>query len=272
MLLQLNESLADRIVRLLCEHQSLSALELVNSLTEEIGKISAQAVYKQLNKLIDAQVVSKSKTRFALDVSWLINAHHFLTSVYERHEFKHTLLAQLEEKGRATWRFNSLANFHPFWTYLVVSLCFHAQAETLLQWTAYPWWSLINRTRKPGIRRAIRSEQKRWYVLLGEECYLTRLCVNDWQRELYLPRYAPPLLDKYQTATIVTVDDLVLKVEMTQKLTNRIKEYFQFVTKSSQIKKDKVQKLFAQPSKVSVVLTRNERKAQGLQKLFTKYC
>lgn len=271
MIFETEEALEDKIVRFLCGEQLLSVKELMEKLAAEGDAWSCQAVYKQLRKLTESQVVTKVGTSYSLDSSWVVNSYETLANTYQKLRIKDPVFEEVIAKGKKTWTFKSLAHLHPFWSYLVVGLTLRSETEYLIEWVPYPWWSLINRARKPKIRHAIRHTGKKWNILMGDPCFLTELCASDWPTDLYTPYYAPTLMPEFDTRTIAITSQFVIEVETTRKIANLVSEYFNRITSSDQLSRNEVVAVFSEPGKVRLSLHFDELRAQKYRRALQPY-
>ena len=135
-------------------------------------------------------------------------------------------------------------------------------------WVPYFWFDLVNYQKDLEAQDAMRVAGNKMFMILGHDCFLSRLPVKYWKKEVYEWSYAQGPFHNLNSTYYDVIDDLILTVELTPKTTREIKELFDSVRGAEDlglIRKFESIKSSA-PCKLSI--ERNPQKAEKLLKKF----
>lgn len=266
MLLEVNEGLEEAIVRVLSTSRSLSVIEIEQGLAGLGIFCSKQAIYKQLKKLEEGFIVTKVKTKYSLNIAWILNVLDFSSKLYELWIKQSKSAPLVQGTARRSWQFGDLWTAHEFWIHLLLSLCLRTSDKEVWEWLPYPWYVLIHRKKKQNLRQAIRYTKKSFSISLGEKCFFSELCIADSPSDIYHYRYNPDLAEEWGNMTYVVIEDYILSVEITPKVANNIERLFKSVQDATDVSREKVSSVFKIRSKVVVALEQNGTKAEKIKR------
>lgn len=276
MLLELNEGLEDKIVRLLGRHTLLSVPELIKLLELEDTAVSLQAIYKQLSKLDDGLVVTKVGKKYRLNLAWVMEVASFVGNLESDLLRRELQFPEIPDKGRVSWSFSNLVALHKLWVHLILAL-YLSRSDSLLayEWFPLPWFALVNRRSKKKVRRTVQLQRKQVRFIFGDHSHLAKICAADLPNEIYQYSFdSSGLLEKYPTDTYVVFDDYIITVEMTQKFLNSLRSFFSDFRPEQALNREDIAELFGEKSKFRLVIERNEKRSkrlyQELEKAFFK--
>lgn len=268
MLLQLNEELEDLIVVILASHPPLTVQQIRAALVKRDRSYSLQAVYKQLTKLQDNQVITKLKTLYTLNMAWIVNVSHLAKQLEEKSRqgfFSETLLPPSGTKK--SWTLPDVWIAHEFWMHLALTLMCYCPSSSFYTWYALPWFELAHRQKRPNLWAAIRATGKRFYSLVGVDCQLTQFLLRTRPQDFYYPSMAPQLLETLDTKIFTVFDDYILSVETSKKFFNHIKNYFLNFNTANGFDREEVANMFKMRTQVKITLEHNVMKSGKLRKL-----
>jgi hypothetical protein len=266
MLLEVNEGLEEAIVRVLSTSRGLSVIEIEQRLAGLNIFCSKQAIYKQLKKLEEGFIVTKVKTKYSLNIAWILNVLDFSSKLYELWIKESKSEPLIQGTTRRSWQFGDLWTAHEFWIHLLLSLCLRTSDREAWEWLPYPWYVLIHRKKKQNLRQAIRYTKKSFNISLGEKCFFSELCIADSPSDIYRYSYNPALIQEWANMTYVVIEDYILSVEITPKVVNSIERLFKSVQGSADVSREKVSSVFKIRSKVVIALEQNANKAEKIKK------
>src|SRR5262245_28859975 len=104
-------SIGCKLLLALLDHPGWSAADLHAHLSSS-GRVTLQAVYKELRVLEAMQIVVRGGGVYSLSLAWLLSARQQLLQTYDKYLSTDLRLQLLPEKGqRRTWRFTDLLSF-----------------------------------------------------------------------------------------------------------------------------------------------------------------
>jgi hypothetical protein len=272
MLLELNEGLEDKIVRLLGRHTLLSVTELIDLLQVEDTAVSLQAVYKQLSKLDDGLVVTKVGKKYRLNLAWVMEVASFVGDLESDLLKRELKFPEIPDQGRVSWTFSNLVALHKLWVHLILAL-YLSRSDSLLayEWFPLPWFALVNRRSKKKVRRTVQEQRKQVRFVFGNQSYLARICAADLPPDIYQCSFdISGLVVKYPTDTFVVFDDYIITVEMTQKFVNNLKNFFEDFRPDQVLSREDVAELIGEKGRFRLVIERNEKRSKVLFQLLHK--
>jgi hypothetical protein len=274
MLLESQETIEEQILKAVAEMPLCSATESHAVLERRGSSVSKQAIYHHLKSLEAGSVITKIKTRYRVNIGWVLNLHAFSQSLVTTHLQPEVLYPQIGGTERTVWNFKTLGDLHDFFFH--VMLCFSLMKETtnhINLWFQHPWFVIAHRTGKPLLLEAIRRTGKQFHFVLGPPTFLTEACILDWPHDIYHPTYleqSPP--EDYQSMSWALFNDVVVIIEMSLKLTHLIDQIFREASTIHEASlASTTLRLFEDPHKLRLIIDPRETSVESKRALIREW-
>jgi len=147
------ESTKDIIVKILSEEFPLSLPKIKNILQKKFHKsISYQGIYKELNKLIEAKIVTKEEKQYMLNKDWILKVNQYSKEVYLKYNNKIThsikdILNLKKEGDTMTLEFDSYFEIDKFFIdFLMIFNNYFDKKDSILMHYRNNWWPFLYTT------------------------------------------------------------------------------------------------------------------------------
>lgn len=269
MFFQPNERIEEVCVRLLGEKPGQNAAELHGQIA---FTCTLQSVYKELKKLSAQGVLVRKRGRYFLQASWLMKMHQMTSSFYE--EFLSDSLSEelLPAEGTSLkWKFRTLIDFDDFWGHLLVVLLQETDSKILFEFVSHPWFELIHHHKENLFRDTLRSLDKKIYMSLADDSFLTRRCLQSWTRDVsQFSTSAGPFESKIGSI-IDVIGPFVVESQLSPKLQRGVAEIFERVDSSRKINSGEILEVFREKASIRVSIVNNPIKAQRVRRKFIDF-
>jgi hypothetical protein len=259
MLFSRQEDLEDRIIRL-----ALGGRVSVKALHAELavgGKLSLRAVYKAVDKLIEAGVLLKAGKRVLVDEEWARRVGEQL-----RTPGPFTVPSSGEHLA---YTFRSLAHLDAFWKTVVLPIEEASATKEIFFYNPHNFWAYMpERKESEAAYYAHFSQNQHGFLTLGGETELDKQFKREFQSEYFqIDTREVPALRRSDHLTLI--DSLILTVRLPRRLTARIDELYA----SGREVKDMLPELLAAcgaSGNTRFTLENSPAKAAKLKKLLSK--
>lgn len=185
MLLQRDEKLAERIVRILSREPGLetgSLLARVNAGSE--GGYSAPALYKSLAKLAKEGVVVRTGKKYFLHLGWALQLMSFAEELSQNYLAHCPDSEMLPDPGEArTWQFSNVLDFRNFWGSAALRIIKRSDPPHVFSWNPHPWYHLFGDEKSLRTLRILRQEKIMTYKVVGGGTPLDKWCAALWDKD-----------------------------------------------------------------------------------------
>jgi len=260
MLLQHDPKLEDLIVIMLAEKPGLSAEQIRTNLISQKVTYTLQAVYKELGRLIRADVVTKIKSKYLLRLSWVINLASMAQDTTERYstEPNGEFLPPMPpaKPNKFVWEFKDLYSLDNLCGHIILLLAKNSIKKEVYLWSRYPWHPLMNKHNRPFFLKAWNSLGCELRIVLGKRSPLGDFIVSKFPSEYvvkYLEETDNLFLQENSNKLLVMAPPYVMCIDFPDKIGNRIKELFEDTPLDFPTVARQVQYSFSVKSKIKVI-------------------
>jgi hypothetical protein len=270
MLLQHDPKLEDLIVIMLAKKPGLSAEQIRANLTGQNVNYTLQAVYKELSRLIRADVVTKIKSKYLLRLSWVINLASVAQDTIDRYstEPNGEFLPPMPpvKPNKFVWEFKDLYSLDNLCGHIILLLAKNSRKKEVYLWSKYPWHPLMNKHNRPFFLKAWKSLGCELRIVLGRRSPLGDFIVSKFPSEYsvkYLEETDNFFLQENSNKLLVMAPPYVMCIDYPDKIGNRINELFEDTPLDLPIIARQVQYSFSVKSKIKVITEVMCKRLQG---------
>lgn len=270
MLLQSVEKLDELIVKSLCHRTNMSADEIRADVLARSGhSYTAQAIFKELQKLQASGIVVRLKGKYNLFLSWALRLVTLADVVHDVYLSRSPLDLILAERAqKRNWRCADFDKVGNFWVQAKIAMLKHERSTALFEWQPHPWTTLLQPERQVELEAVLRSEKARAHVIVGGRSALDRALSARWARDVTSISHNSELAEELDGTYITVVGEHIFSCEITPKHHHKLDELFASGGNRETLAEHS---LFREKAKFAVKLERNAKKARRYMKMFEEY-
>lgn len=274
MLLRQNETLEEKIVGILAKKPGLETDEIHQRVTGG-REYSLPAVYKELKKLREQGVIFKHKKKHSLHMRWSLDMIRFANKITENYVTSSNIskFIPIPENGRKknTWNFSSLIHLDEFWGNILLTLITTYKPTSILSWNPHPWMYFVRQEAGSGTHLLLKPKKIVMFKIVGGSTFLDKLPSKFWDKYGVQYSFSQGPFEQDKSTYINVVNDFVITVQIDQKTTNAIENYFQKVQSHKDLDVAEVFQIFRGKAKATLKLERNEKRAALYRKKFNRF-
>ena len=270
MLMGAKKKLADRVVQVLADENTLTAEEIRLRFGDSIQSPTIQGVYRTLRSMQKSGVIIKNKNRFSLRIPWihgLISLSEKMSKTYLDESYLASLVPNQEGEGQA-WYFINLIRMNDFWSQILLAMAKTKPNSIALHYYTHAWFEFAQEKKESQFSKAYMSEIKKAFTIVGNKTFLDRYTNDEFgedygtdQEEIYLTNDPSEKIEIGNTTSIVVIDDLVLRVRLDHSTADNMDRMYNNIKSTSDIKMDEFFKMLNQKAKVKIRLKKDKAKA-----------
>jgi arginine repressor len=271
MLFQSKERIKEKIVKLLAIKPYLSANEIHSQITSGGTKVTTQSIFKEIKKLQSDNIVLKVKQKYILNLAWTESMYLLLEKAQQSHS-ERGLLSNLlpEADNKSSVWFKNLIRMKSFWSHLVITLIKQSKENILYSWNPHPWFYLVQSNHQKQMIQAIRQNNTRMLKIVGYDTYLDKEAARYWSKENIKYSYAESPFSGQDEIYYSVIDDFVLKIELTKKMSHTIEEIYSSVNRNN-FDLNFITESLSSPTKVKLQVINKPNYARKLKKKFNEF-
>lgn len=271
MILEKHLQLEEKIVQILMKQPNLTATELWHLSSQSNESYTIQAVYKELRKLHETGVVTKSGTHFSLRIPWVLAMADMVEQakklyVDDRH-FDHLL----PNNKKNIWHFTNLGSLNNFWSQVLLVLINQSESKRIYGYSPHPWYHLLQTEQEDQYIKSLRHARTRLYLMVGGDTYLDKWAAQFWYSDIVEYSFAPSPYHRERGWYFDVIGDYLVSVTLDSTTTHAIEHVYQHTTDWEHLNLAAVLQLSQMRIRASLVLENNSRKAEIIRKRFTKF-
>lgn len=270
--------LAEQIVHLL----RLGPLEtsiLIKRLQRSKTPATLQGIYKALRALRSQGVVFMQHQEATLNLHWLQELETFVRIAEHAHKDLQASsghFLQLQDGDRITYVFKNPLQVDAFWSH-VLYILFEALPK-LDRWYAHAshcWFLLGRRDEELALRDYMIKRGIKYHFTVGHQTPLDRHLKHDFDNNVsqYVLLDQPLFKERPNHLDLVinVIGDYIIEARYDKQTTDRIEHFYETTTRFTKEKQAEFETILKIPSRITLVIIRNQRKADRLAALLGKH-
>lgn len=263
-------AIESKIIELIAANKGLSVRDLHTELSSVGVDISLNALYKPLNRMLDLQMLVKTKGELFINNVWLQHVVRFVNFAQVNHASStdYDIKFPLQEGQRYDYTADCLQGLDIIWNHALVKLSGILKGKHWHVYNSHPWYSIGMRDTERRLYEGIIHQGKSVNILYGNNSYLdeygSNLIVMD---DLYKTINTNASFPKNGHA-IWICNDHIVECVMPEIIARNFLFYFESVKKISEFNQQQFTDVFKMKSRCKISIRCNKKEAEKLQKLF----
>ena len=269
MLQSTHQTLPDLLVRLLGTHSAQRVDDLQAQL-ERLGKhYTVQAIYKELRRLQASGVVLSSKTRYSLDLTWIMHLERFVEVAKGIHLDSANAPTVLPPIGAKTrWSFSTLIKLDDFWVQIIWMMFLRSTEKVYYTWAPHPWYYFGQAEKLEQFYAALSAKGRLIHLVMGGRSPIDRFYASKVDPRLFKVLMAPDLFPDKRHQHFGVIGDFILVVTLEPPLARQIDAFFDETKSVEKLKYDRILRLLNTGTKATLQVENNPAKAVRMLKVF----
>lgn len=264
----LDQNIDSQIIKLLAKG-SLRTTELLRNVLEE-SKVTRQAFYKTLRKLLKENVLVVYKKQVSISRVWAKNLFKLTRQIEVSYfeDLKTFDFTNLKEGEKIKYTFNTIRNLDNFWGQAQNTLMHYCgKGEAIYSYDPHYWFYLVRQDIEKELLREISERQIKFLMTVGGNTFLDKFIKKDFNSK-YL-QYNITKIFPEDNFYLTVVGDYVIEVTLDKKVSNGIEEVFTN-DKLPELACERLALYLDVRSKNKMVIYRNAEKAENYRKKIGK--
>jgi hypothetical protein len=272
MLFQKNENLEELIVLLLAQRPGLCVKDIGNLVNKFGRTYSIAAVYKELNKLLQAGVLVKISRCYSLSLTWTLHLLSLSQSLEENYVKRpSTTLVLPEEGSRVRYKFTSLLRVNDFSSHVVLLLVAKAKEKTVYSWNPHPWFYLAQTEQETGYLRGLRIAGGKFLKVIGGDTFLDHWTKRFWRDDATQYAFSPTGFENDRQLCYNVVDDFIASFRLDAAATAMIDALYLKVQNIKDLQIPELFDLFQRRCRAAFHIEHNPIKAARYRRKFLRF-
>ena len=211
-------------------------------------------------------MVSKLKSYFFVDLSWVAEKADFWQSAYEA-QLQHIKIDQLlpENEIRNIWKLKSLRRSSLFWLQLIASLINDSKDKNIYSWAEHPLFYYARNEYNKKYNSAVNKNRSEIYRVITGNTWLDRNTVSQWGEKRDLKTKFGEKMPNLGCSSINIIGDYIVKVKVGSNLMNKVKEVYRNSDITQLVDVDQIEEMVSLNDQVSIELIADAKKAKDLK-------
>jgi len=250
------KNLKEEIIELLLDTPA-SSKKIQSLLRKNNIKVTVQGIYKQLNTLLESEVILKNKQQYIINNEWIKN----ISKIIDVQDI------ELPEEGeKFTYKFNSLQNLDAHWKHVTEALNKYLSNEPMFLYSYHQFW-IYTPTREESERRFagefLNKKQYTFYVI-GGITDLDKKYRNSFKDSYYkVENYSIKSLK--QKEHILIIGNYIMNVKVPDDITKQIDAVYK-TDDSLLIKENNIKEILSHNHKSMFTIENNLIKANKIKR------
>ncbi len=265
--------MADHVIELLGNYGAQSVEALLQRCQETSYAVTAQGIYRVLRQLQEQNIVIKQKTMYSLHISWLLDVSFFSDQTqkfYLEQEQLHQLIPR-EPKEKRIWHFTNLLKVMDFTSQLLLSLAASTAKQVALRYTPHAWEVMIEPYKAARFTKQYLHLVQNRYMVVGGQSYLDKYtrAISDAPNNDHVYLAQPDeVIEKDRCLALDIIDDYILCTILDTEAAKAIDMLYSQVHREEDMYLLDIFRVFAQSTKIKLVLKRDNEKARQYRRRF----
>lgn len=239
--------------------------ELHEAISRDNGEhdISIQAVYQALGKLIDLGVVLKVKKKVELSNEW--------KGLVVSHFSEDTKLPQLKDGDSIAYSFSSFSYLDRYWKHTLLQVKGVEDRYPVFSFVPHEFWIYLE-DRAESQKKMLRSYGKNGqyaFMCISSQTQFDKAYKRMFENEFFQIHLDSPL-SKYKRTFFTVIKDYIIATRIPSGVMEQVEDLYKKAEDEQHLNAS-LNKIFVEPHRMNVKLTRDSDKARFLRKKASKY-
>lgn len=271
MLPAIDQSIWSNIITALLKDPGLSAEWLRARVSKLRGEsVTVQGIYKDLRRLQSLRVVYKSRGKFYLSLSWLLDSREMIEQGITALSKPSVVTSFLPEEGESnSWTFSDIHAMDRFVSNMVLALQLQGTSKTSFHWVPYPWFAAYYPDRVQPFLKEFKRSGLTAYGILGAKSRLTQEIVAAQKPFGHSWRIGAPTFKHSDDTSLTIKPPFILSVRYPKKAVEVFQKFFGLKNPPSPRAYAPFHDLEFQKLSYRATITNNPKRAESLAEELT---
>jgi len=265
-----NSRLAELIVRFLSTNPEQTADGIWKKIKSDGRACTLQAVYHELKRLQDDEVIVKSKSFYSLSLLWVNDIMNFCEEMYETYLSVGGSLPD-EESPEKVWIFRSLLRADEFRLQTRLNVLEQSKEKRSLCLYPHMLTALLRGEQIEKFGKAIQSADRIVYCAVGSRSKLDAECMARLDPKSFVCSSSKGPFTFESHRYIEIIGPYILEMRLDKRSAELTDRLFRLSTGISQISHESIVEILKRKSRIRLSLTYAPKRAGSLEKQFKNY-
>lgn len=227
--------------------------------------ISKRAVYKELNSLENACVLTRVKNNYVVSFKWLLEIQRYTDIIYQNALSPKRLSELLPESGKTrTWYFNDLRRLSSFWLELMFLLFQLSKEKQMYEWLPRFWFYLVGYEQELQTQRAMIVAGNKIHMAIGGDSFLDKYHAKNWNKKVYSWTFGKKVFKNLNDTYFSIIDDYIITCKLDYVTYENMESLFNLTNKLNPNTFTRSARVLSQPCHCKISIECKPRKARKL--------
>lgn len=272
------ESKTKNIEELILNHLqkgSVVILKLIELIKKDRPNTTKQGIYATLRKLKKEEKVLIHNSQASLNIKWVQTMSEYFTKTqyyYTHHDTGDGSFISLDDGEKIEYYFQNPIVADTFWTHaLYILLDITPQQSPLFIYNPHEWFLIARRENETAFIKDTKEKNRILLVTAGNKNPLDKAVLGDFDGTTSQYYMSEKMLFKKKNYYINTLGDFIIEVWIDKLIAEKIEEVYKKTKKLNEEAKEELIKILGMKGKTKIVISRNNKKSERLQKMLRKY-
>lgn len=254
---------------------SVIILKLIEQIKNERSNTTKQGVYASLRKLKEEEKVLIHNGQASLNIKWVQKMSEFFSKTqyyYTHNDAGNGSFVNLDDGEKIEYYFQNPVVADTFWTHaLYILLELTPQQSPLFLYNPHEWFLIARRENELAFIKDTKEKGRLFLVTVGDNDPLDKVVANDFDGKNSQYYMSEKPFFKKKNYYINTLGEFIIEVWIDNNISEKIEKIYKNSKNLTSEVKDELTKVLEMKGRTKIVISRNTKKSERLQKMFKKY-
>ncbi len=276
MIFSQKQGIDELIIRELSHSPHLELKELIKKISPKLKKkISLQAWYKIIKKLLDQGVIIKQNKKYTLNVSWLaqvIKWANMLKTIYVERARDKIIKLPKKQKEKVKFTFPDLLSLNAFWAHILVHLgSLTPEGSTVYAYNPHFWFYLAHGDFEKQYNQSMKDYKVKTQIIIGSNTFLDQWNAKFFDSKIIEHWLSPKPLYPDQKKYINYLNGYYLEIKLEKQMAEKIDKLFKKTESLADISQLELLALFSEKSICTMMVSCNKQKGEAFARKIKRH-
>lgn len=254
---------------------SVVILKLIEQIKKDRPNTTKQGVYATLRKLKKEEKVLIHNGQTSLNIKWVQQMSEYFAKTqyyYTHHDTGDGNFISLNDREKIEYYFQNPVVADTFWTHaLYILLDLTPQESPLFLYNPHEWFLITRSENETALIKDVKEKGRLFLVTVGDKSPLDKAVSGDFDginSQYYMSE--KPFFKK-KNYYINTLGEFIIEVWIDNLIAEKIEGIYRKSKNLTAEVKEELTKILEMKGRTKIVISRNSKKSERLQKMFKKY-
>lgn len=254
---------------------SVVILKLIEQIKTNRPNTTKQGVYATLRKLKKEEKVLIHNGQASLNIKWVQQMSEYFAKTqyyYTHHDTGDGNFISLDDREKIEYHFQNPIVADTFWTHaLYILLDITPQQSPLFLYNPHEWFLIARRENELAFIKDTKEKGRLFLMVVGDKEPLDKTISGDFDGTNSQYYMSEKPFFKKKNYYINILGDFIIEVWIDSLVAQKIEDIYKNSSKLTNEVKEEMVKILEMKGRTKIVISRNNKKSERLQKMFKKY-